>query len=304
LTIGDIAAADEDIRRAGQLAEFMHAPIIDFESASVEGFRAQIEGRFDVAQKAIDRLANAPWPIAAPHRDFFRRLRTLVMQDERGDLSQEADQGYLERVPSNLVRVYHFTKTSADAIACRMLLASGRRELSFSTFQAIVGRSLDAIPHDDFYLVTLCDLAVVCCEFGDRERAADLYDRLRPYAALCAVEIPLHYRGPVAHFLGLLARALGREATAIEHFEGAIAVSARVGARPMLNRTRLELAAILMRRTDAASRARAAFLVEEGLASAGEIGMSRVCAAFEELRRGIAAAPPPVQSAVQAHEPA
>jgi hypothetical protein len=284
LTLGDISAADEDVRRAGQLADSMRAPIIDFESASVEFFRAQIEGRFDVAQQTIDRLAHAPWPIAPSLRDFLQRLRTLVMRDERADASQEADQGFLERVPINLMRVYHFTKSSTDAIACRILLGSGRRELALETFRAIVERGLDAIPHDDFYLVTLCDLAVACCEFGDRACATGLYDRLRPYVALCAVEIPLHYRGPVAHFLGLLARSLRRDTAAIEHFEAAIAISTRVGARPMLNRTRLELAKALMGRTDAASRARAAFLVDEGLASAKEIGMARVCVAFEELR--------------------
>jgi hypothetical protein len=263
----------------------MRAPITDFASVDIEIFRAQIEGRWDAAQQAIDRLADTAGPIAPSHRDFIRRVRTLVLQDERGDLpSQQVEQDFLESAPLIFLRVHHLPKSSVDAISCRTLFSIGRREQCLATFQAIAERGLDTIPRDDFYLATLCDLALVCCELGDRPRAEQLYDMLLPYVALCAVRIPLHFLGPVAHFLGLLARTLDREAAAIEHFEAAVTISARVGARPMLNRTRLELASVLIGRRDAASRARAAFLVEEGLASTGELGMARLHAAFEELR--------------------
>jgi tetratricopeptide (TPR) repeat protein len=285
LALGDISAADEDVRRSCQLAEAMRAPITDIASVDIEIFRAQIEGRWDAAQGAIDRLADTAGPIAPSHRDFIRRVRTLVLQDERGDLfPQQPEQDFLESAPLTFMRVHHLPKSSVDAIACRTLLSIGRREQCLALFHTIGERGLDTIPRDDFYLATLCDLAVVCCELGDRPHAEQLYDMLLPYVSLCAVRIPLHYLGPVAHFLGLLARTLDREAAAIEHFEAAITISARVGARPMLNRTRVELASVLSGRKDAASLARADFLMEEGLASTRELGMARLHSAFEELR--------------------
>jgi DNA-binding winged helix-turn-helix (wHTH) protein len=285
LALGDISATDEDVRRSCQLAEVMRAPLTDFESVNIEGFRAQIDGRFDAVQRAIDRMADSAGPIAPSHRDFLRRLRTLGLQDERGEFSpQELEQDFLESAALILLRVYHFTKSSVDAISCRTLLWIGRREQCLAMFHAIAERGLDTIPRDDFYLATLSDLAVVCCELGDRPHGAQVYDMLLPYVALCAVRIPLHFLGPVAHFLGLLARMLDREAATIEHFEAAITISGRVGARPMLNRTRLELASVLIGRKDAAARARAAFLVEEGLTSARELRMAGLQATFEDLR--------------------
>jgi DNA-binding winged helix-turn-helix (wHTH) protein len=291
LTLGDVAAAAEDVKTSCFLAERAHAPLLHYENLLIEGYRAQMEGRFDDAQREIDRLADAVWPIVPAHRDFLRRLRTLLLRAERGVATPEdGEQDFLNRVPTNLIRIHQFSRSSAGAIVCRLLLSGGRRELSLSTFQTLVEGGLDTIPRDDFFLATMCDLAFVCCEFDDKERAAELYDRLKPYASLCAVEIPLHFVGPVAHYLGLLASTLGNDAASIEHFEAAAAVSARVGARPLLNRTYLELATLLLKRKDAASRARAVFLIEEGLASARELGMTSITVAFGRLLHRLAGA--------------
>jgi DNA-binding winged helix-turn-helix (wHTH) protein len=293
LMLGDVAAAAEDVKTSRFLAEQTHAPLLHYENLLVEGYRAQMEGRFDDAQREIDRLADAAWPIVPAHRDFLRRLRTLLLRDERGVVTpKDVEQDFLNRVPANLIRIHQFSKSSAEAIACRLLMSGGRRDLSLAAFECMVDGDLDAIPRDDFFLATMCDLAVVCCEIGDRRRAAQLYDRLKPHVSLCAVEIPLHYRGPVAHYLGLLSRTLGTDAAAIDHFEAAAAISARVGARPLLNRTYLELATLLLERRDAASRARGVFLLEEGVASARELGMTNNSAAFSRLLNRLAGGEP------------
>jgi DNA-binding winged helix-turn-helix (wHTH) protein/tetratricopeptide (TPR) repeat protein len=284
LTLGDIAAADDDIRRSVELAERMNYPLTEFESLSMEGYRAQIEGRFDDAQRAFDRQAEHESPVAPPQLNLMWRLRTMALRDQRGVSQQPLDAGFIESVSVTLVRAYHFSQFAADAIAARMFLSSNRRDLALGIFQGIVERGLDTIPRDDFYLATTCDLAIVCAAFGDRKRAAELYDRLRPYVALLAVELPLHYRGPVAYFLGVLARTLGRVDAAVEHFEAAATINGRIGARPMLNWTRLALIGVLVEQGDAASRARASFLLEQGLASARELGMASVCDEFERLR--------------------
>jgi hypothetical protein len=283
LILGDIAAADEDIRRADELADRLREPIVDFEGMTLRGYRAQMAGRFEEAQREIDSAATATWPIEPSHRDFLRQVRTIVLKAGQGIVSPaEVDQHFLELLPSHLIRVYQFPKSAADAIAC-MMISYVNRELAKGMFDAMAERGFDAVPKDDFYLVTLCDLAVTCCGLADRPRAADLYQRLDPYGSLCAVEIPLHFRGPVAHVLGMLARVLGDDASAVGHFETAAAISARVGAHPMLNRARAELADVLLSRQDATSRARVDFLVQEGLASARELAMVDLCTTFEDL---------------------
>ena len=79
----------------------------------------------------------------------------------------------------------------------------------------------------------------------DRDRAAVLYRLLSPYArvnALAAGEVAL---GPVARYLGILAATTGRRDEAAAHFEDAIAITARVGARPLLAHAQYDYARML-----------------------------------------------------------
>jgi hypothetical protein len=215
-------------------------------------------------------------------------IRSLTLELERGDAAlSPIDDAFRERLPQELVESYQYTSSAAEVIACQVDLATGHADAARGRYESIVAGGFDAIVRDDFYLVTLCDLAVLSCEFHDRERAEDLYDRLAPFAQLCVVEVPLHYRGPVAHFLGMVARFLGRLPAAVEHFELAAAIGCRLKAVPTLNRTRLALASALVAQGGALSRARAAALVEDALASARDLGMARVCAQLEVVRASL-----------------
>jgi hypothetical protein len=82
--------------------------------------------------------------------------------------------------------------------------------------------------------------------------------------------------GAVAHYLGLLAAATGRPDLARRHLEDAAAIHERLGARPWLLRSRLELARLLG--DDPAHRDRAAELLEAVQAEAGRLGLEEVAA--------------------------
>ena len=82
--------------------------------------------------------------------------------------------------------------------------------------------------------------------------------------------------GAAARYLAALATVLGRTAEAAAHFERALALNARTGARPYLAHTQREYADFLAARGAARDRARSDQLVAEARRTADELGMARL----------------------------
>jgi tetratricopeptide (TPR) repeat protein len=101
------------------------------------------------------------------------------------------------------------------------------------------GAELDDVARDGFrqvtrdggYLYSLARLAQAAIVLGRRETAEALYELLVPYAGFNAVNGMSLSIGCVAHYLGLLARFLGRTGDAAAHLEKALALSAELGDR-------------------------------------------------------------------------
>jgi hypothetical protein len=92
---------------------------------------------------------------------------------------------------------------------------------------------------------------------GDRTRASDLYERLRPHED-ARVDGGGSAPGPtVAYYLGLLARTSGHLEPAARHLERALGAHTKSGDQGWVARVRCELARVLLARGDAASRRRA-----------------------------------------------
>jgi hypothetical protein len=84
-------------------------------------------------------------------------------------------------------------------------------------------------------------------------------------------EIPL---GSVSRFLGILASTAGR-GDAARHFEDALAMNERIGARPWLAHTQDDYANLLLRRGDARDDVRAHDLLKTARAVYRELGMAQ-----------------------------
>jgi hypothetical protein len=81
-------------------------------------------------------------------------------------------------------------------------------------------------PRDLLYEARTCLHAITAVRLGDRPAMASLYAELEPAAdELAGAGSGLLTLAPVAHYLGDLATALGRDAT--EHYRQAEAVAAR-----------------------------------------------------------------------------
>ena len=72
--------------------------------------------------------------------------------------------------------------------------------------------------------------------------------------------------GSVARYLGILASAMSRWDDAARHFEDALAMNARMGARPWLAHTQEDYVRMLLDRDAAGDREKAQLLLSEALA--------------------------------------
>ena len=73
--------------------------------------------------------------------------------------------------------------------------------------------------------------------------------------------------------LGSLARSIGELERSAEHFEAAVSLYKRAGYRPELARACAEYADLLLQRADEGDAEKAAWLLDEALSIAGELGM-------------------------------
>jgi tetratricopeptide (TPR) repeat protein len=162
----------------------------------------------------------------------------------------------------------------------------GRSDEARSELEHLARDDYAAIPRDVLWPTCLAYLAEVADFLEDRERAARLYELLRPYEGhTLIVGSCVACLGASSHYLGMLARRLDRPDDAARHFEDALALNTRIGARPWLARTQLRLGTLLAAQEAAAERSRGRELVDASLASARELGMASL-----ERRAGAAQA--------------
>jgi DNA-binding CsgD family transcriptional regulator len=141
-------------------------------------------------------------------------------------------------------------------------------------FEHLAEHNFSTLPRDALWLGCMSFLADVCAYLGDAERAAVLYELLRPYAGhTITVSSAVACYGAASRYLGLLAATMARWEEAAHHFEDALEMNARMNARPWLAYTQYQYANMLLSRQQRGDRHRAASLLYAALGTACELGM-------------------------------
>jgi tetratricopeptide (TPR) repeat protein len=275
LMLGDLSAADQEIAACAALAEELRLPnltlqVLRFklERALGDGRLSEIRGLTEQAVRVRGKAQTSPGYMVTLYawRTFERALRTDHDWFDRhiGGMTGAVEKSTLYR--SNVAHLYALFGRQEEARAC---------------YKPLLDRRVLDEARDDDWLMTVALTAEAAAVCGDRSAARELYPRLLPHAACNVVHLDwLMYFGSCAHFLGLLAALLGERAAAIEHFEAALEMNARLGARPFVARTALAYARLLYdagcaddpRATSPDARSASA-LAREAAAIAEEIGM-------------------------------
>lgn len=170
-----------------------------------------------------------------------------------------------------------------------MFAELGRAAEARDIFESFAVNGFAEVPVNDEWVFGMALLSEVAEFLRDSARAETLYELLLPYAGRNGVSAPDGCTGSVSRNLGKLAATMSRLDDAAEHFEAALQMNARIGARPWLAHTQHDYARLLIERglPDDAERARA--LLGPCLDTYSALGMSTAAMKAAELRNGLPA---------------
>ncbi|HTE63439.1 MAG TPA: AAA family ATPase, partial [Solirubrobacteraceae bacterium] len=233
LELGDVAGADIQIAAASRLAATLHRPLYGWWTSLFRCTRAQIDGRFDEAERLAKETLEIGQRGQAENAVHVFAQAMFNIRREQGRLSEveESVHGFIAMYPA----------LPAWRCARALLhLELGREEEARAEFESLAQAGFEALPHDAQWLIAITLLAEVCSRLRDAPRAAELYELLVPYAGRnVIVGRAATCNGSASRPLGNLAATQGQWARAERHFADALAMHEAMGARPLLARTQV-----------------------------------------------------------------
>ena len=273
---GDIAKVVTELPVNVHLAEKLRQPAQRWYAESLAASLALLEGRFDDAERLSAEAFEHGRQAEGIHSLGVWLLQTYYLRAEQGRAAE------LEALIRGSIDEYAWWPWIRCALL-HLYTEVGRTAEARSLFESVATRDFADLPWDNDWLMGICLVADVAVRLKDTERAATLYALIEPYADRNGFGHPQFCTGSLARSLGLLAGALGRVEDAEQHFEEAIAVNERMGARPWAAHSRHDLARLLTDRDGPGDRERAAVLVAEAHRTAEELGMVALITRLERL---------------------
>jgi DNA-binding winged helix-turn-helix (wHTH) protein len=222
-------------------------------------------------------------------RDWADRARLFGRQS-----MYAVDWGVLLRETADVGRLASYEQTMIPeesdcpfrrARKVRFLAEIGHTQVARGFLEDLPAERLSRLPHDRDYLGTLVHLAAAALATNSRGQIEALYALLSPYPHLYAADLSLHCDGSVAHFLGLLADALGRTRESVEHFEQALVANEKAGFEGRAAHSAYELGRILAATASNGTANRARELLGRALEDSHRMGMRPLARRVEERLR-------------------
>jgi tetratricopeptide (TPR) repeat protein len=287
LELGRVGEAAALVDRMQRDAERTRLPDRQWRALVHRAGLAILDGRFAEAARLAAEALSVRRDASDPTAARLFTMQTFLCRRETGEL------GGIEASIRGQVAGYPALGSWQCLLAVH-LAETGRLEEARTILDALASDDFAGIRRDFNYPPSLALLAIVASLLGDAGRAKTLYRLLEPFAERNIV-FPVYSPGALgsAHrHLGLLAATQGDTDRAATHFEAALAMNARLGARPALARTQRDFARLLLARNRPGDVARAVALRAAGLELAEACGMTRL---RDELAEPVT--PPPTDAA-------
>jgi eukaryotic-like serine/threonine-protein kinase len=259
-------------RRAVELVELtsigerLRQPAQHWLLAAARATLALSQGRFAESPRLIQAAAATGERVLPWNAGAARKLQMFLLRREQGRLEHfdREVRDHADEFPSRLVH---------QAVLAHTYSRLERTDEAQSLVRELTRRELSNWHVDDQWLLSICLLAETAAILQDAEAAASLYDVLVPYASHNAVAVPELALDSASRPLGILASLLGRFEDAERHFEDALRMNERMGARPFAAHTQLEHARMLLRRQAEGDRDRADEFLSTARATYHGLGM-------------------------------
>jgi class 3 adenylate cyclase len=269
LELGDIAATEEEIRAFASLAADLRQPRYLWWTTLFRTMRSLLAGDFTEGERLAQEALALGQQAGAPDVAQAFGVHTITSRRDLGGLEE------LVAATEALSEEYEAVPSWRCGFA--MLLAEvGRYEEARRELEHLAANGFDDLPRDITWLVSMALLSETSAVVGYRGLAVVLYELLRPYAERCIVfGYGLACWGSMSRHLGLLATTLSRWDEAAGHFQRALDVHRRMGARPWVVRTQHDYAAMLLTRGGPGDLEKALDLLARALDTAQELGEKR-----------------------------
>ncbi len=269
LALGDIDAADAEIEALKRIDQRIRQPTYSNAVLSYEAMLAMLRGRLDHAERNYLQIMAQLRRSPTGQREQLG-VQIFALRHAQGRLAE------LAPVVATFLREQAASAVWRPGLAV-LYLEMGQTEDARREFEALAARDFKDLPQDGRWLFCMVYLSEVCGALGDAARAAILYPLLAPYAGRNIVlGGAIVSCGSADRYLGLLCAAMGRWSDAERHFEEALAMNGRIGARLPTTHTQYDYAAMLLARAEPGDRDRAVALLRSCLESAREIGMRAI----------------------------
>jgi predicted ATPase/class 3 adenylate cyclase/DNA-binding CsgD family transcriptional regulator len=285
LELGDIPAMDAAIEAYASLVQELQQPLYLCLSTQFRAMRALLAGRFEDSECLAQEALAIGQSLQTENVAGIFGLQMFTLRREQGRLQ--------ELEPA----VRYFVQQHTTAAAWRPGLALiyselGRTREARTEFEHLARHDFADLPRDALWMASMTYLTDVCTFLGDTARAATLYQLLLPYAERTVViGNAVACYGAMSRYLGMLATTMGHWDAAAQHFEAALAMNTRMGARPWLAHTQYAYATMLLARHQPGDADKATALLDAALSTARDLGM-RALEQRLAARMGQTAAPP------------
>jgi DNA-binding SARP family transcriptional activator/tetratricopeptide (TPR) repeat protein len=268
---GEVRAAKEQYARLTELARELRQPQYLSYLAHWACVFAQLHGRLDEAERLADEGFELAKRAGARDIESSRLLKRVSIYREQGRLAElrTAVEHVAADVPA--LKAWRAVGALIDAL-------TGNPAEARAQVDRLVVDGAAAIPRDVVWLLGISALAETCALVPDaREPAAVLYPLLVPYADHCVQVGMITLWGSASRFLGLAATAYGNWEAAHRHFCYAEERNEEIGSKPLVARTLVDHADMLLRRAEPADRDAAADLLARATSLAEPVGMVELC---------------------------
>jgi tetratricopeptide (TPR) repeat protein len=240
---------------------------------------ALLSGEFDRAEQLIALEVRPGQPAIPSHDDVsVHAMQMFHLRREQGRMSEVEEE---TRAAADLCPWYPVHRA---ALVCT-LHELGRETEARAVFEDLAADGFGLLHRDSEWLLGIALTSEACAILGDGDRALTLYEQALPFERRHAHVIGEGSVGAMDRYLGLLAATMGRLEEAERHFQVAIEVNDRMGARPWTAHARYDLADLLVRRDRPGDRERA---MQELMAVRTECGQLGMTALAEKVDRRIA----------------
>jgi DNA-binding SARP family transcriptional activator len=283
LLVGDVRAAEVDLAAASRIAQELRQPAQLWQYCASRAMLALAAGRLSEAEELVPRafaLGQRAQPTAATPVYVLQRF---TLRDFRGGLAavEPAIRELVAEYPARLI-----FRCALALLHARL----GRTSEAKRALDDLAGDDFSALPFDQEWLYGMSLLAETSALLGGTDSASVLYRLLVPWATLNVADVGEGIRGSVSRYLGILATMTKSWVEAELHFEAALAMNERMGARPWLAHTHSDYARMLIARDKPADRGRALELAGRALEAYRSLGMDSFAAEAARLERELAAA--------------